>query len=690
MSSKIPSDLLVPRGNNGLLDSYPDMNYGLGVLEKRFMQDGTAEDVAGVPDGIVRGEDEGLGDLGDFMKEGNTAELSFIDVEADPLIQNLPEFATPDQQIQASWEERETPAIYAEHQKDLTAIPRIIEPEEMDEELLLDTAMKCARLIHTGHSIKHVQKVAFDRLGENASELKDDIEYLAEEQGLMGNVYVLASAYPNLIAKGSDWKKFFGDNPRYLLVDEDSKLASFDNFQGMKVVTEIPYKEALSFYRPLLQSTGRKLAKGDARTVLKKAFLSTPKKEIDLGVRPQDYREVDTVSMKEAKSQFASYTPEDRKRYSDLSRQERISMRKARQKIARSYRAGMLSKSQLEKLVSLESANEIETALNQIKLASHRGSSEYSGDKNKIAQQQSLVRSSGDVSGRIAKDKDQQRIQKISKKVDVIKQAITRGVRGDDLARIIKMKLSKSDLKIASPMLQPILKETNALSLPSAQVQEYSGTKFQVHQEKRMATQTKKISREEIAIQKMARWTRQQMSEGVVGKTLTTLLRHKFAPTFLKAAKTSLSELRKQHEGLSGHLYVDAAAYASPRGTTGCDEGGLKHRSNQLKFVMAMDRCGSCKFASQTSDGSFVCQKYNKQIITELPSDALDYQKEMIRLADATDAEQTASLFASPYDPNEFNLSNGNLDHFAFDQTASIETLSGVFFGGIQIEDEDE
>lgn len=690
MSSKIPSDLLVPRGNNGLLDSYPDMNYGLGVLEKRFMQDGSAEDVAGVPDGIVRGDDEGLGDLDSFMREGNTAELSFIDLEEDPTIQNLPEFASPDQQVQAAWEERETPAIYSEHQKDLTAIPRVIEPEEIDEGLLLDTAMKCARLLHTGHSIKQIQKVAFDRLGKNASELKEDIEYLAEEQGLMGNVYVLASAYPNLITKGSEWKKFFGDSPRYLLVEEDSKLASYENFQGMKVVTEIPYKEALQHYRPILQSTGRKLATGDARTVLRKAFLTTPKKEIDLGVRPQDYREVDTVSMKEAKEQFASYTPEERKRYSENLRQKRISMRKARQKIARSYRAGMLSKSQLKYLVSLKSANDIETALGQIKLSSHRGSSEYSGGKNQIARQQSLVRSSGDVSGRIAKDKRQQRISKISKSVEVIKQAIHRGVRGDDLARIIKMKLSKSDLKIASPMLQPLLKETNALSLPSTEIQEYSGTKFQVHQEHKRTAHTKKISKEQRAIQKMARWTRQQMTEGVAGKTLTSLLRHKFAPTFLKAAKETLSELRDQHEGLSGHLYVDAAAYASPRGTTGCDEGGLKHRSNQLKFVMAMDRCDSCKFATQKASGDFSCQKYNKEIITELPSDIGDYQKEMLRLADATDAEQTASIFASHYDPTEFDLSNGNLDHFAFDETASVETLSGVFFGGIQIEDEDE
>ena len=688
MSSKIPSDLLVPRGNNGLLDSYPDMNYGLGVLEKRFMQDGSAEDTAGIPDGLVRGADadEGLGNLDGFMQEGNTAELSFIDVEEDLAIQSLPEFASPDQQIQASWEERETPAVYAEHQKDLTAIPRVVETPDLDEALLLDTAQKCARLIHAGYSLKQIQKTAFDRLGEHASELKEDLEYLAEERGLMGNVYVLASAYPNLISRASEWKKYLSKTPRYLLVEEGSKLATHENFQGMRVVTEVPYKEALRYYKPLLESSGRKLASGNARSILKNAFLTTPKKEIDMGVRPQDYREVDTVSMKEAKEQFGAYTPESRRRYTEVSRQERVALRQARKKIARSYRAGMLSKSQVQRLAQLKDPNQIDKVLNQIKFASHRNSGEYSGDSNKLSQQQSLVRSSGDVTGRIVEAKRQQRIAKISKKVAVIKKAIHRGVRGEDLARIIKMKLSKEDLKIASPMLQPLLKETNALALPTAEVQEYSGAKFQVHQETRKKAHTKKISREQQAIGKMSRWTRQQMTEGVLGKTLTTLLRHKFAPTFLKAAKETLSELRQQHEGLSGHLYVDAAAYASPSGTTGCDAGGLKHRANQLKFVMAMDRCGSCKFASQKANGDFSCQKYNKDIISELPSDIGEYQKEMLRLADASDAEQTASIF----NPSEFNLSNGNLDHFAFDEMASVETLSGVFFGGIEIEDDND
>ena len=691
MSSKIPSDLLVPRGLNGLLDTYPDMNYGLGVLEKRFMQDGTGEDTALLPDGVMRAEEDGLGDLGEFMRE-SSQDLSFIDVEPDPVIQNLSEYAQPDLSLQATWGELETPAIYAEHQKDLTAIPRVVNPKELDEELLEDTVRKCARLFHAGATLEQVQKVAFDRLGSDATELVGDFEYLSDEVGLMGNVYVLASAYPNLYNKANDWKKHLKKtcpSAKYLLVEPNSKFASMDNFQGLKVVTEIPYKEALSEYAPLLNSMGKKLATGNPRKVLQQAFLSSSRKQVREAWFQSTTSVVDTISMKEAKEQFASHTPEERKVYSDDARQQKILLRKARLKLATAYRSGLMSRTTLKRIATLKDHNQIERELARLKMTSHRGVQEYSGERNSISRQQSLVRDTGDANARIKEAKHKEKVAKVTEKVEIIKKAISRGVRGEQLAKIIRIKLNKEDLKIASPLLNPILEKTNALALQQEDVAEYSGTKFAQHQEQRKVTHAKKLSREELATEKMSRWVRQQMSEGVVGKTLTTLLKSKFASPFLRSASGSIASLRDQHEGLSGHIYVDAEAYASPRGTTGCDEGGLKHRANQLKFVMAFDRCRSCKFASETASGDLVCQKYNKTLIDELPDGAKDYQKESIRLADASDAETTASLFAGSYDPNEFALDNSPLNYFSFDETASNETLSGVLFGGLEISDDD-
>ena len=169
------------------------------------MTDGTADHTSGLPDGVVRGEDEGLGDLGAFMREGNLADLSFIDVEGDEEIQKLAEFEDPNAELEMAWGELQTPAIYAEHQKDLTAIPKVVTPKEIEEEVLAEVAMKCARLLHAGANMNQIQKLAFDRLGMDVSELKGDFQYLEEERGLMGNVYVLASAYPNI--ESGQWNK---------------------------------------------------------------------------------------------------------------------------------------------------------------------------------------------------------------------------------------------------------------------------------------------------------------------------------------------------------------------------------------------------------------------------------------------------------------------------------------------------
>lgn len=690
MSSKMPSDHLVPRGLNGLIDTYPDMNYGLGTLEKTFMTDGTADFTSGLPDGVVRGEDEGLGDLGDFMREGNIADMSFIDIEGDAHIQSLPEYGEADSSLESAWGELQTPAIYAEHQKDLTAIPRAISQTEVGEDVLEEVAMKCARLLHTGASIKNLQKVAFDRLGSDVTELREDFEYLTEERGLMGNVYVLASAYPQI--ETGHWNKAIkkaSPHAQYLLIDDGHALSSQETFNGMKVVLDVPYKQAFEVYKPLLEASGRKLASGDSRTVLKQAFLTTPQKRIQEVFHEKAYRVVDTVSMKEAQQQFGEYTPEEQRVYQDSERQDRIALKKAHKKLASAYRAGMMSRDELKKLAGMRSHTQIELELHRLKLKSHAASDAYSGAKNSIANQESLRQDQGDIAGRVKKAKEEKRVASVKAKVAVIKQAIDRGVRGDELARIIQQKLTKADLRIASPILNPILKETNALALPSVQTEEYSGASFTAHQEHRRTAHVEKLSQTEIAIGKMARWTRQQMTEGTIGKTLTAMLKTKFASPFLKKASTTIQEIRTSHEGLSGHLYVDAEAYASPVGTKGCDEGGLKHRANQLPFVMGMDRCGSCSFASRKADGTSVCQKYNKPIITELPVESKGYQAENIRMADASDAEITASIFASRYEPSEFNLANSELDNFSFEEMATAETLSNVFFGGMEIHDDE-
>ena len=144
----------------------------------------------------------------------------------------------------------------------------------------------------------------------------------------------------------------------------------------------------------------------------------------------------------------------------------------------------------------------------------------------------------------------------VKAKVDIIKQAIDRGVRGNDLVRIIKQKLTKADLRIASPILNPILKETNALALPTVQTEEYKGASFQVHQEHRRTAHVEKISQEDVAIRKMTR--RLTTDDGRYSReNAHGSLKDQVRTSFLEESESQLDQVRKSHEGLSRHLYVD-------------------------------------------------------------------------------------------------------------------------------------
>ncbi len=179
---------------------------------------------------------------------------------------------------------------------------------------------------------------------------------------------------------------------------------------------------------------------------------------------------------------------------------------------------------------------------------------------------------------------------------------------------------------------------------------------------------------------KVATWVRQKMSEGSAGEELDVLIATRFNQNVVNEYNSKIASVRSEHEGISGHAYVDASAYMT-KGTEGCDKGALVHRSNQIPTLLKTSKCGSCVF---NSNGT--CQKYNKTIIAsadEIVESPSKYQQEMIRLANASDSEQTASLFVNNYDANEFNLT-ASAD-VSLDDTPSHEQLGDVLFGGFEV-----
>lgn len=265
----------------------------------------------------------------------------------------------------------------------------------------------------------------------------------------------------------------------------------------------------------------------------------------------------------------------------------------------------------------------------------------------------------------------------LESKIAKVVSAIENGLRGSLLRSLITRTLTAQEVPFASKVLDPLLKKTGALQEVTYK-KVFEGTSFT---EAPRVVSAAATSPKEVA--SLLRWARQKLNEGSLGTELDTFLKVRFASKLLKEAAAPLRALREEHEGLAGHLYVEAAAYASLKGTEGCDKGAFQHRSNNVKYVMAMDRCGSCAFANTDSTGDRFCQKYGKQLVEEFPEDGKKaYQQETLRLANGSDADRTAALFSS-YDPTEFGLQKSSaLDDFDY-LAAPIEGLQGIVFGGM-------
>lgn len=191
---------------------------------------------------------------------------------------------------------------------------------------------------------------------------------------------------------------------------------------------------------------------------------------------------------------------------------------------------------------------------------------------------------------------------------------------------------------------------------------------------------TKKSSAMSATEMKVATWIRQKISEGSAGQELDVLIASRFNQDIVNEYGSRIASIRAEHEGISGHAYVDASAYMT-EGVEGCEKGALIHRANQIPALLKTAKCGTCVF---NSGGS--CQKYNKRIassVDEIVERPEDYRQEMIRLANASDSEQTASLFVNNYDANEFNLTASQ--DVSVDDGLSPDLLGDVLFGGFDV-----
>lgn len=222
-----------------------------------------------------------------FEQEENllqVPDLNWLELKADNIPTELPVEIVP--QLQEAW--THSPEKSANFIENKAAIPREFAKKASDTEIsnVVKTAKVEMMMGYTG-------KILADRLAGYYEPYiikgaKDQLVKLAEEQGLLGNVYIDISPYKSCEEAASLLGKNHIRTARYVVGEPSSHTCSshhegFCKELGKKVISSMDYsKEILKEYTDHLRVAGI-LAPNefvDSKESLREAFLRTPEKPI--------------------------------------------------------------------------------------------------------------------------------------------------------------------------------------------------------------------------------------------------------------------------------------------------------------------------------------------------------------------------------------------------------------------------
>jgi hypothetical protein len=539
---------------------------------------------------------------------------------------------------------------------------------------------KAVRMSHYGQSMTEISNYLKANLDKKAT--SKALLMIAAEHGVAGNVFVRASAFPGL--RNGKWAKEikkFARTARYVITD-NPRIASK---LSMEMVSEVPYRKALRQYLPGLRAAGYRVASvgNDPKKTLQLSFLTGPKIADHIAsTKPVDVRPADRVTLADAKA-AAAKAPKMARQV--ISRDDTAKARKAVMvTVRKAAKAGLITTADAIKLAqSKANPVAIRHAVEQIARANQMPKEAvYSGLGTQVTERQQQ----GQNAAWAKLAQAELNVAQMEKaQAHVVKMVQAGQLTRNEGRQAVAEETPEQVLKVATAFANASGTRKTAMKR-SASAKDYAGHAFkQAHQQ---GPKTKKLAADELAMREasavsgiqvsefksMARWARRQMSEGLAGDDLTAMMHIRFAGPLRTAAEGLIALLREEHEGISGHLYVDAAAYASKTGTKGCEKAAPKHRANQIRFVKAMGRCSGCTMAN--SNG--VCTKYGKELLHKLPKNAAQFKAKMLHAADAPDHEITASLF----NPGEFNLGNP-LSDLDLSEPEVTEDIGEVLFGGL-------
>jgi len=298
----LPSDLFTPTlGSNYGMEGYEDMEYNMGVL--KAVVDPKLHPPPALPTGLAKGAAEEL-DLKELMAESALADLDWLDPEQPQNPSRLPERRELIPELVQAWGvNRRTDGVTVAHQKDLAraqyeaSLETTTATKQVNARTMEKVLTKAMRRSIEGLHIDRIVREACESVGESFPRIVPHLRMVQADHGLVGNVFIRAAAYPGWSSgKGKKHAKAHASKARYIVVSpEEMEQASWIQegrcaYTGKLAVTEVPWKKAMRHYGPRLEATGRKVASGDPREALRRAFLSVAPKKVRESSLPREER----------------------------------------------------------------------------------------------------------------------------------------------------------------------------------------------------------------------------------------------------------------------------------------------------------------------------------------------------------------------------------------------------------------
>jgi hypothetical protein len=687
--SLIPADLTTSTlGSNYGLEGYEDMQYGMGVLEG--VLDPDLLPAPAVPTGLT-GLSKGAADqleLDVVINESPLNDLSWLsDFEPDPSrLPNKPRSLDFVPELKGIWEGNRP---ITAHEVDLGVLRDRGEVGVHSSKAINKTeiARRASRRLVAKTASAEIAREAVLSAGGDEAAVRPIVDAVERDRGLAGNVFIRLASFPNY-GQGK-WKDFVNQHAksaRYVIADEQViKSATWINdgrcdYTGKQVVSSVPWSDAYAHYAPRLKAAGYAVAPAgkDPRKALRDAFLAGPTKRVANSNVPTHDGEIKQLGKSSFNERAAAEAFENRSRRSVIAKVEAIKAR-----VESGEKGTILMRRIASTFAPSEQAEAAKLLAPIVKNAFHDESR-----KTRIATD--VVGSVGDIKTLGKRDINPEaierahknnRLAKIEAKVAKIAAAVEGGLSGEILRRKIASTFAPSEQAEAVRLLAPVVKGHLGDDKRTTRLAKDTGER-----EVRISKSASEIGLHQKVAGAVG-WIRRAMNEGFAGKNLDDAIRNRFTESLLKEASDNIAKVRALHEGLAGFRYVDASVYASKDGgVKGCEDGGLKHRANQVKMVLGMDRCGSCAMANALPDGSSRCSVYNKMLVRASDFDAAELRRAKaatIKQANSSDAEHTASLFAPRFDPNEFNLHNAALDNVRADDLPEQEKINDIVMGGL-------